>query len=56
MKDVAFSENARELLDARYLRRKREGEVADSSADIFDAVRRMATAGDAKQECRECRR
>jgi ribonucleotide reductase alpha subunit len=55
MKDFAFSENARELLDARYLRRNREGKVADSIADIFDAVRRMAMASDAPQECRRCR-
>ncbi len=55
MKDRAFSENARELLDARDLRRNREGEAADSIADIFDAVRRMAMAGDAPQECRQCR-
>jgi ribonucleotide reductase alpha subunit len=54
MKNFAFSENARKLLDARYLRRKREEEVADSIADIFDAVRRMAMAGDAPQECRRC--
>jgi len=38
MNDVAFSENARQVLEARYLRRNRDGEVVGSPGDMLERV------------------